>query len=223
VGYILPVSAPAREFTVSRDALTLDMVLSASINHPIIRSWLDRCEANHSESCHTCHASHRQSSQHIPIYAIDCNTRTVVPICPDDEYVTLSYVWGSQTSPAKVVWNDQSQKTADGGPRAILAGEMPRVVADAMVVTQNLGKRYLWVDRYCIDRGNHGLKQRQIRSMDLIYKGAYVTIAACAGSDSSFVLPGVGDGERNSHASRCRRRRTRTSHWPLASLAGRYP
>jgi len=49
----------------------------------------------------------------------------VVP-ATSDRYVTLSYVWGKDSS----------------------SEEMPLVVRDSITVTKKLGYRYLWVDRY---------------------------------------------------------------------------
>jgi Heterokaryon incompatibility protein (HET) len=68
---------------------------------------------------------------------------------------------------------------------------VPLVVEDAMRVVRELGKQYLWVDRYCIDQQDHDGKALQIQNMDLIYEGAYATIIASASPDATAGLPGV--------------------------------
>jgi hypothetical protein len=61
---------------------------------------------------------------------------------------------------------------------------------------RELGKRYLWVDQYCIDQTDEVAKSRQIRHMDRVYEGAYATIVAGAGPDAEFGLPGVTERPR---------------------------
>ncbi|KAJ5016908.1 tol protein [Colletotrichum sp. SAR 10_99] len=93
------------------------------------------------------------------------------------EYVALSYVWGT--------------KAPETG--------FPIVVQDAFVVCRNLGVGYLWVDRYCIDQSGNAQQdpekrketQNQFANMHIIYEAAVFAIIACAGEDANFGLPGV--------------------------------
>ncbi|KAJ0333837.1 hypothetical protein COL922a_010394 [Colletotrichum nupharicola] len=93
------------------------------------------------------------------------------------EYVALSYVWGT--------------KAPETG--------FPRVVQDAFVVCRNLGVGYLWVDRYCIDQSGNAQQdpekrketRNQLANMHIIYEAAVFAIIACAGKDANFGLPGV--------------------------------
>ncbi|KAI8267123.1 tol protein [Colletotrichum sp. SAR11_239] len=93
------------------------------------------------------------------------------------EYVALSYVWGT--------------KAPETG--------FPIVVQDAFVVCRNLGVGYLWVDRYCIDQSGNAQQdpektketQNQLANMHIIYEAAVFAIIACAGEDANFGLPGV--------------------------------
>jgi hypothetical protein len=66
-----------------------------------------------------------------------------------------------------------------------------------MDVVRRLGKRYLWVDQYCIDQKNKDVKARQILHMDQIYEGAYATIVAGSGFGAEFGLPGVANRHRS--------------------------
>lgn len=112
---------------------------------------------------------------------IDCFLRHVVPISPHCDYVALSYVWGSGTSRAE-----------DGTFNLDLYDRrLPQTVEDAMNVTRVLGKRYLWVDRYCIDGSDSWSKQLMISNMDRVYKAACLTIIAASGSDGEHGLPNV--------------------------------
>ncbi|KAI2488511.1 HET domain containing protein [Pyrenophora tritici-repentis] len=71
-----------------------------------------------------------------------------------------------------------------------------QVIEDAIAVVIALGKRYLWVDQYYINQLDMDIKANQIREMDCVYAGAYVTIVACAGVDSDYGLSGI-SRERN--------------------------
>ncbi|KAH6980176.1 heterokaryon incompatibility protein-domain-containing protein [Fusarium venenatum] len=68
---------------------------------------------------------------------------------------------------------------------------LPRTISDAVIVVRNLGYRYLWVDKLCIDQDCAIEKHAQVSLMDQIYGGAEITIVAAAGSDSEHGLPGV--------------------------------
>lgn len=59
-----------------------------------------------------------------------------------------------------------------------------------------MGYNYLWVDRYCIPQDNPEAKHHQIRSMDIIYECATVTIIAATADDPSCGLPGVASTPR---------------------------
>jgi hypothetical protein len=97
-------------------------------------------------------------------------------------YVALSYVWGKPVRDY-----DDDPCSGDELPEAL-----PATVEDAIIATQQLGYRYLWVDKYCINQADEQDKIQQIQNMDIIYKGSDVTIVAAAGHDAQFGLPGVG-------------------------------
>src|SRR4051812_24087042 len=97
------------------------------------------------------------------------------------DYFALSYTWGAVKHP-KVA------KTARELPPD---DELPSVIRDAMTVIQNLGRRFLWVNQFCIGQSNDELKGRQIFHMDQEYEQAYATIVVGAGADADFGLPRV--------------------------------
>lgn len=79
-----------------------------------------------------------------------------------------------------------------------LPQNLPRTIADAMIVAIALNIPYLWIDRYCIDQRNLDERKRIIRHMDQIYCGAYLTIIAAAGDGPEYGLPGVSSTPRQS-------------------------
>jgi hypothetical protein len=69
--------------------------------------------------------------------------------------------------------------------------DTPKVIESAITVTKELGMRYLWVDKYCIDQRNDVEEHDQISKMDTIYRGSAVTIISAAGDDENYCLPGT--------------------------------
>lgn len=73
------------------------------------------------------------TSEATELYVIDVVTEERVPATQGWEYIALSYAWGQEPS------HGHEKK-------------FPSVVQDAMFVTNALGFRYLWVDRYVSPR-----------------------------------------------------------------------
>lgn len=115
------------------------------------------------------------------LMVIDCFSRRVVVAGPRCDYVALSYVWGSIASRGE----DESFQSDLHGRH------LPQTVQDAMNVVRVLGMRFLWVDRYCINGTQSGMKHYTISNMDTIYEAAYLTIIAASGSDGDHGLPRV--------------------------------
>jgi hypothetical protein len=164
-------------------------IVSKRADYSLLRRWLSHCERNHGEDCR---------SQDVlvigPLKVIDCNSGRVIPTPKRCLYAALSYVWGSSMeggthqSKMKCKTLHTISKRISG---ITLPAALPKVISDAIMVTTNLGLRYLWADRYCIDQSNAKEKHDQIHKMDQIYRAAYVSIIAAAGRDEKFGLPGV--------------------------------
>jgi Heterokaryon incompatibility protein (HET) len=152
-----------------------------------LQEWLSRCQSSHSSTC-----GPRKIGRSIVTRCIDCDSSEIVSISSQDRYLALSYVWGSPSS--------AGEEDGQANMKLPISG-VPRVVEDALTVVKALGERYLWVDKYCIDSTNEETRHYQIKNMDHIYEGAYATIVACAGSNSSFGLPGVGSTPRKRQPS----------------------
>ena len=115
-------SAPVRETQRKRFRLFKPAIVS----YETIRTSLEACNKHHGDLC----SSHQTLG--VPGFkVIDCLTRTIVsPPTKDFKYAALSYVWGEIIS--------------EGTSREAF----PRTIEDSMVVTLEMGLRYLWVDRY---------------------------------------------------------------------------
>ncbi|KAK4034646.1 tol protein [Parachaetomium inaequale] len=151
----------------------------------LIAEWLAFCDKHH-KSC-------KQLDPPIPqgFRVIDCSTRTILEwesLVHPKHYATLSYVWGG----------DQGDPES---PHDALPDPVPRTIDDAISLTDRLGYRYLWVDRYCIPRDNAKAKHLQLQSMDVIYQHSALTIIAAAGEDPHHGLPGIGKTPRKPQLS----------------------
>jgi len=116
----------------------------------------------------------------IPGILVDCIDENLVMSKPGDQYIALSYyVWGSR------------HDLGNGSSHAISLTNVPLTIRDTVQVMRNLGRRFLWVDRYCIDQTNELLKSLMISHMDDIYERSEVTIVALHRQDDEGGLPGV--------------------------------
>lgn len=142
-----------------------------SVDMSIARNWLQFCDRHHQGRC-----GRRQVTRELPGFKlIDCvqTPPQVVERSLGESYVALSYVSGKDTTEP-----------------------MPKVVRDAIAVTRELGLRYLWVDRVCIDSNNLPQRMQHVGRMDEIFEGAVVTIIAAHGEDAMQGLPGIGSTTR---------------------------
>ncbi|PMD20051.1 HET-domain-containing protein [Hyaloscypha hepaticicola] len=151
---------------------------TSSINFSVLKDWLDLCRTMHTR---VCNAQGREPKTVEHFRLIDCHTRQIVT-AQNVDYVTLSYVWGP---------TEECHEFSEQLPTTL-----PRTIEDAMAVTQKLGLRYIWIDRYCINQKQKGHAYLQMSQMDLIYQNSVVTIVAAAGEDPSYGLPGVSRRER---------------------------
>lgn len=157
---------------------------------PVALQWMEFCSKHHNTLC-----VEDATSAAITIEGfrwIDCETRNVESALSIQPYIALSYVWGPPTPGDS---SDPGDQTADQVP---LPEKLPTVIEDAINVTKDLGFRYLWVDKYCINQSDLAIKLKQIQQMDLIYQKAEITIIAAAGETQQHGLTGVDGKERAS-------------------------
>jgi hypothetical protein len=135
---------------ICTDVLPDQPPLSNSPDYERLKAWIWQCCTEHKETCGITEGHRLRPSR-----VIDCETQE---LCTNDEdYVCLSYVWG----PAPV--------GAEGLGKS-LPRNLPQTIRDALTVTLNIGQRYLWVDRYCIDQNDASEKHNSIRNMNAICK-----------------------------------------------------
>jgi len=160
--------------------------LGSTIDMAVPKSWLKCCRDTHGGACHA-----RTQQPLAGFQLLDCRTRHIVSASTSEEYLALSYLWG--TGPV-------SPATTSGGATA-LPLDVPAVIDDAIALTTALGFQYIWIDRYCIPQDDIPAKAAQIRGMGSIYGSSALTIIAAAGDDPDHGLPGVGGRSARSVSS----------------------
>lgn len=146
----------------------------------LVKSWLASCDTYHNSSSTSCLSSPVDPSPTRTLCVIDCKTRLVRLLKAGEPYVCLSYVWGSLKC-----------STSAFGLGTRLPKDLPKTISDAIYVATELGIPQLWVDEYCINQHDMQKRLATIRSMDVIYGGAALTIISASGADAFSGLPGI--------------------------------
>lgn len=180
-GYLI---CQQRDEIQHRGQVFFPRIVSPQFDPGIVKEWLTACQ-----KYHWCTSQPWGRSEKVPdVNFIDCEARSIIsgssfPSIP--RFVALSYVWGAKTT------NKPAEEVSGVKSNGQLPKVLPAVIEDAIKVTQALGFRYIWVDKYCIDQSDNAEKHRQIFHMDCVYSNAALTIIAAAGNDEETGLPGV--------------------------------
>ncbi|KAK4096472.1 HET-domain-containing protein [Parathielavia hyrcaniae] len=95
------------------------------------------------------------------------------------EYAALSYCWG-RLLPLRTTTTTLAQFTQELPPLLI-----PATFAEAMMIARAAGIPYIWIDALCIIQDDMEDWQREAATMDRVYGGSQLTIAASHSPDSS--------------------------------------
>jgi hypothetical protein len=87
-------------------------------------------------------------------------------------YACLSHRW---SSPAALV---TSRANLASHVTGINWDALPRTFKEAILVTQSLELRYIWIDSLCIIQDDFYDREREVANMSSIYTNSYITIAA---------------------------------------------
>lgn len=142
----------------------------------------------------------RCSSEHV-----DCPNEAMVPLPtrvveilgdgdlrlateqPDGLYATLSYCWGGAQR------FQTTKDTLGAKSKKFNISVLPQTLQDAILLTQKLGLRYIWIDSLCIVQDDESDKLQELSNMERYYSTAHVTI--CAGGEdcnAGFLAPHSG-------------------------------
>lgn len=141
------------------------------------RTWRDICLEKHGGSCF------KSTEQTLPTRVIDVGPSDgsrdpTLRITNGErgEWVALSHCWGTAS---RVVTNSRNVPLSE---RFMNLGDMPPTFRDAVIVTRQLGYRYLWIDSLCIVQDIHEDWVAESLRMRDYYKHAVLTISADSAS-----------------------------------------
>jgi heterokaryon incompatibility protein (HET) len=98
------------------------------------------------------------------------------------------------------MWSNKNEPFENDAADLFSLQNAPLTVRDAIEAVLKMGRRYLWVDRYCINQRRIFEKEMMIHNMDLIYESAEATIVALHGDNEQSGLPGVSTISRNTQS-----------------------
>ncbi|KAF1963923.1 HET-domain-containing protein [Bimuria novae-zelandiae CBS 107.79] len=162
-----------RVAAISRQA---PWVSSASVKDKItkIKRWLENCKSNHGNHC-------MPKAKRIPHRLIDGGTSEHPPrlvlgqqiAIQNQQYTTLSHCWGASL-PIRTLLSNLQLYSDQIPPQTI-----PRTFEDAMLITRELGVRFIWIDALCIVQDDAKEWEQEAAKMKDIYSGSILNIAAC--------------------------------------------
>ncbi len=131
---------------------------------------------------------------------VDTSLNSIVERAGQVDYVALTYCWSDGTGKTphpslQLKLHNVNQLSQENG---LDVSKLPPVLADAIQMCRDFGKRYLWIDQLCIIQDDPASKFSQIAAMDRIYKMADFTIVALGSSPG---LPGVSSRPRDTTLS----------------------
>jgi hypothetical protein len=100
-------------------------------------------------------------------------------------YTALTYCWGMEET------LKTTRETLDQYEEGIELRQLPLTLHDAVVVTRNLGLKYIWIDALCIVQDSQDDWEAECARMGDYYRFSYVTISPLQvlGANTGFLKP----------------------------------
>jgi serine/threonine protein kinase len=162
-------------------------IREASHNFSLISRWLEICTSTHSDCISNDHSTWLPSRLIDVGLLSNCRHTTRLVITAEEKlecsrYVALSHVWrGAGDDKARLTKSSLSQLQYIIFPQAL-----PVAIQDAIMITRQLGERYLWVDSLCIVHDSQDDWEREGAARASIYRNAFVTIAITSSSSTDL-------------------------------------
>ncbi|KAF4989251.1 hypothetical protein FDECE_14777, partial [Fusarium decemcellulare] len=159
----------------------------------LLRKWLQSCDNYHDE-CKLSQPEHEFWPKRVIFVGDSQYLRLVEEPNGDRGYLVLSHCWGSPTDQE---WSRFCTTPVNYHSRldGFRLNDLPKTFRDAVEVTRELGKQYLWIDALCIIQGSHGEWESEASRMERVFASAYCTIAASSarGWKDGFLEPSLWD------------------------------
>ncbi|KAF1833342.1 HET-domain-containing protein [Decorospora gaudefroyi] len=146
-----------------------------------IRRCIQGCIANpkHTACKFTCKSSISAPRRLLDVGKSSSPVRLIDTQGKKFQYAALSHCWGS--SPLFMTTKSNWAKLAAN----ISFDALPPLFQDAIIITRQLGLRYIWIDSLCIIQDSLRDWELESSKMGSIYQNSYITISATNSGDSS--------------------------------------
>lgn len=158
--------------------------------------WIKDCQKNHA----TCQINPFKRILPTRVIRIPSDN-SVDPWLEDgngrvDDYVALSYRWGSAQLSKTLLSNISEYK------RAIPFDVLSETIQHGIIMTRKLGYNYLWADCLCIIQDSPEDWKREASQMAAVYENATLTLSGsvCGSADSGLFYPDPDDYRVRLHA-----------------------
>ncbi|KAM5517208.1 het domain-containing protein [Fusarium oxysporum f. sp. phaseoli] len=150
-----------------------------------VKSWIKTCKDTHT----ICTEGEASSNPQLPKRVIDIgpDTNDGIHIFVHDDatqqitepYIALSHCWG------KTQHLISTRATLDQWKQNIPFNRFAKTFQDAVVISRELGIRYVWIDSLCIVQDDKQDWEIEAAKMASIYNGAELVLAATGSADGS--------------------------------------
>ncbi|KAH0842530.1 hypothetical protein AYO21_06667 [Fonsecaea monophora] len=155
----------------------------------LAKQWIQDCTFNHMK----CSVSSATDATWKPTHLLDVSIRGPkgahgvklvdgMFVDPLSEYVTLSHCWGK----SKTIRLHKG--TLAALRQGVSVANLPKTFAEAAIVTDKLGFRYLWIDALCIRHDSETDVLAEVGQMHRVYSEATLNIAATSSRDDASGL-----------------------------------
>jgi hypothetical protein len=157
---------------------TIDQLPNGSFSYfQLLCEWLRKCDESHSCNQRKLYWPTRV----IFVGGLDPNKLELWEQAnreDSEDYIVLSYCWGTPMDEEKERICTTPQNYHDRMKEGLSYKDLPKTFQDAIRVTRELEKEYLWIDSFYIIQGNEEDWQNEAGRMENVFASTYYTIAA---------------------------------------------
>ncbi|KAH7384362.1 heterokaryon incompatibility protein-domain-containing protein [Phaeosphaeria sp. MPI-PUGE-AT-0046c] len=164
--------------------------LRASVDFQQARAWLQDCDLNHAE-CQGWRKHRTLPSRLVHVRRAEKGSDILANICHGEglpattTYLSLSHCWG------KSKFITTTRENLPQFELQLPVGSLSRTIQDAMLVTLEMGFKYIWIDSLCIIQDSAEDWAREALLMGEVYQNASCNISASGFSNGKhgFISP----------------------------------
>lgn len=149
------------------------------------RAWIKKCKETHKICSEAASASKPKLPKRVVDIGPDTNDGIHIFVHDDSKqeigepYIALSHCWG------KTQHLKSEKNTLEQWKKNIPFGRFAKTFQDAIIISRELGIRYIWIDSLCIVQDDKKDWEIEAAKMASIYNGAELVLSATGSVDGS--------------------------------------